>query len=572
MRVERGASQILFGLLPGQTVDLEGRIWKVAKWSDPVVVTIDQATVRSVLLQAAFPWTQNGKDDGLAQQLHARIPIEIVRLNEDRGVLVEPFPKQWRCKSCNRITQQGPGDRCKCGAVKNWAQIQFVAFHGCGASKEPYIKRCPQHNAVSVRLPGTESARELFFYCPECPKFQQYGFPFQRCECSSDDNKNAQMSINVHRAGQVFSPQFAVVVNPPDPADAARARATGGGAKALEWVLNGMQESNPAAGRQTPAELTAALKQGFPGLSDKTLNDMVERAVNSGEMAASDTPPLDLPQAVLELAQEEALNLSSAVLTGRVRVSDMVDAAGPPLRSLYEGRYHDAVAEAQLAGVDLLTNFPVATLAYGFTRGDSTPGESRLVTFKERGHTRAYASLTRTEALLFQMDPVAIHRYLIAARCRLLAPSDDARNARIDILRNVTMPTPVQEDPQQLGRELLTVLHSYAHRTIRKLSTFAGIERDSLAEYLLPHHLSFVVYAVARGDFVLGGLQACFETNLHRVLEEIAEGESRCPLDPGCRSGGGACMACLHLGEPSCRWYNRFLDRSALFGRPGLLS
>ena len=28
MRVERGASQILFGMLPGQTADLEGRIWQ----------------------------------------------------------------------------------------------------------------------------------------------------------------------------------------------------------------------------------------------------------------------------------------------------------------------------------------------------------------------------------------------------------------------------------------------------------------------------------------------------------------------------------------------------------------
>jgi hypothetical protein len=55
-------------------------------------------------------------------------------------------------------------------------------------------------------------------------------------------------------------------------------------------------------------------------------------------------------------------------------------------------------------------------------------------------------------------------------------------------------------------------------------------------------------------------------------LQDLVTGEARCPLDPGCRSGGGACMACLHLGEPSCRWFNRFLDRSALFGTDGFLS
>ena len=31
-------------------------------------------------------------------------------------------------------------------------------------------------------------------------------------------------------------------------------------------------------------------------------------------------------------------------------------------------------------------------------------------------------------------------------------------------------------------------------------------------------------------------------------------------------------MACLHLGEPSCRWFNRFLDRRVLFGKNGFLT
>ena len=45
MRVERGASQILFGLLPGQTADLEGRIWRVSRWVDPVATALDQDSV-----------------------------------------------------------------------------------------------------------------------------------------------------------------------------------------------------------------------------------------------------------------------------------------------------------------------------------------------------------------------------------------------------------------------------------------------------------------------------------------------------------------------------------------------
>jgi hypothetical protein len=139
------------------------------------------------------------------------------------------------------------------------------------------------------------------------------------------------------------------------------------------------------------------------------------------------------------------------------------------------------------------------------------------------------------------------------------------------LLERIDLPYATQEQYQVLGGDLLSLVHSYAHRSIRRLASFAGIERDGLAEYLLPHHLAFVVYAASRGDFVLGGLQAVFETSLQRFLADLVDGESRCALDPGCRSGGGACMACLHLGEPSCRWFNRFLDRSELFGAQGFL-
>jgi AcrR family transcriptional regulator len=91
--------------------------------------------------------------------------------------------------------------------------------------------------------------------------------------------------------------------------------------------------------------------------------------------------------------------------------------------------------------------------------------------------------------------------------------------------------------------------------------------RDAIAEYLVPEHLAFVLYAATGGDFVLGGMQALFEHDLHLALDEVAHGERRCPLDPGGRRYGRACVACLHVGEPSCRHFNRSLDRDVMFDR-----
>jgi hypothetical protein len=560
VRVERGASQILFGLLPGQTTDLEGRIWRVSNWVDPVQTALDQDTVRSALIAAIAPWAATGNDDGLTAELRARAAVDIVRLNMDRGVLVEPFPQQWRCKTCGTITRSRD-DRCPCGG-RTRAQMQFIAYHTCGAAREPVLQRCRTHNAVAVHLPGTSTARELRFYCPQCRATISQGFPYQVCNCGGG------MSVTVHRAAVVFSPRFAVLVNPPNPATAARLRAGGGGARALEWVVDGMTSDDPTAGRQTLAGLMEGFRQ--MGLSEATAQDLARQAAEQGEVDAGAANPIVLPDLVREKAQEEALSLASAVAGGRTRVSDMVAGTTPPLRTLYEGAYHEAMRAAHLESVDLLANFPVATLGFGYTRGDMNPGAARLVPFRDRGHIRAYASLSKTEALLFRLDPLTVHRHLVVTG-QPLPPVADARAARLAILEHLDIPWPTQEQYQPLGGSLLTLLHSYAHRTIRRLAAFAGIERDGLAEYLLPHHLGFVVYAASRGDFVLGGLQAVFETSLHRFLDDFVGGESRCALDPGCRSGGGACMACLHLGEPSCRWFNRFLDRSQLFGERGFV-
>ena len=561
MRAERGASQILFGFLPGQTADLDGRIWRVVQWVDAVETQLDQDSVRSALIAAAAPWTLAGTDNGLAAELRARATVEIVRLNMDRGVLTEPFPQQWRCRGCSQIARKRD-ERCPCG-VKVRAQMQFVAYHTCGAAKEPYIPRCKKHNAVAVRLPGTATARELRFFCPICKATIKQGFPFQSCECGEGG-----MNITVHRAAVVFSPRFAVLVNPPNPAVAAQLRAGGGGARALEWVIDGMLTDDPLAGRQTLAGLLEGFRQ--LNLSEETAQDLAQQALQRGEVDAGDGGgAINLPDPVREKAYDEAMSLASAIAGGRTRVADMVAGTTPPLRTLYEGAYGDALRGSYLEGVDLLANFPVATLAFGYTRGDMNPGVARLVPFRERGHIRAYGAISKTEALLFRLDPVAVYRHLAAAH-RLPAVAD-ARAARIGLLERIDIPWPTQEQYQALGGDLLTLLHSYAHRTIRRLAAYAGIERDGLAEYLLPHHLGFIVYAASRGDFVLGGLQAVFETSLHRFLEDLVSGESRCALDPGCRSGGGACMACLHLGEPSCRWFNRFLDRQAMFGDHGFL-
>jgi ATP-dependent helicase YprA (DUF1998 family) len=175
--------------------------------------------------------------------------------------------------------------------------------------------------------------------------------------------------------------------------------------------------------------------------------------------------------------------------------------------------------------------------------------------------------------LFLRLDPLRVARWLEQRGHRLEVYSD-ARTARLAIIRAAFIPPPGSDPPQiaDAGSEVLTLVHSLSHRFIRHAAVHAGVDRNSLSEFLVPLHLGFFVFAAARGGFVLGGLQALFEKELDQLLETVVYSEHRCALDPGCNRSGAACIACLHLGEPSCRWFNRFLARGTLHGPQGYFS
>lgn len=566
MKAERQASQILFGFLPGQTVDLNGKVWKVTRWNEAVDVQFDQAGLRRALLEASAPWCGSpDKHDGICAELQRGGQVDVVKLNRRLGVEVETFPHIWRCRRCGRLSNR-PTGQCGCGAESR-SQLHYVQYHSCGLLQEPTLERCKTHGEVAMNLPGSAAVRDLRFFCPVCDRnIGNGGFPFRRC--TSCSLKPDFLERNVHRAASVYTPRFAVLINPADPGKAARMRGGGGGARALQWVLDGLQGDDPTQGPATVASFIDNLVR--QGLSEATAKELAQHAAEKGEIKA-DTGELPAMNSVTsEAAQEEALAVATAVMDGRTTVADMVKRTTPPLVTLYKGRYEPALAMAHLESVEFLPKFPVATLAFGFTRGDSRPGESRLVAFRERGRLRAYGEVHPTEALLFRLDPLAVYAWL--QRVDLIkGAASTKRDARAAILSNIVMPRPTDEHAEPCAQAVLELVHSYAHRAIRRLAAFAGTERDNLGEYLLPHHLAFVIFADTRGDFVLGGLQAVFETALHEFLEDFMHGEHRCPLDPGCTTGGAACMACLHLGESSCRWFNRFLHRQRLFGPDGFL-
>lgn len=570
---KRSVSQILRTFLPAQTADLRGDIYRVVEWSGPNPVGVDTDLVRRHLLREIGPWIANDKDGGMGDDLRRKVPVDVVELDETRGVTVERYPQVWLCRSCKRIGKSAER-RCKCGQLR-WGQLHFVGFHECGAITEPWIRRCQEHDDVKVVIPKSAKAGDITFVCPVCDKMTMQGLGFNRkCACG-----DGVVRWNVHKARPVYTPRGMVLINPPRPEHREALKLAGGARKALVWVVEGLTAPRPAdvTAKQTRTEFIAKLVAD--GIDAEFAKQMADMAEQGGQLASPGDHPVDqLTGPRREEAEHEAADIAMALAESRTPTTALRSAMpSDALELRYRDRYPAALARAGIDGLDLVDRFPVLTAMYGYTRGDDDPAKCRLVPFRRPrgGGYRLYSNLAETEAYLVRLDPVRVANWLSRRGhpLRGWTPGNtDPVATRVAILNSTEVPS--KRDDQSLdtvGADLLRLVHTYAHRFIRQLAVFSGIERDALSEYLVPGHLGFFVYAAARGDFVLGGMQAVFESNLDDLLNAFVDAEHRCPLDPGCSRGSGACSACVHLGEPSCRFFNRFLDRKVLFGTGGYL-
>ena len=558
MKETRSASQILYGHLPHQTVDVKGGIWKVKSWNSKPVHEVDSEALAAELIRLAAPWEAASSDGKLVANLRSGANVQVRSLDRESGIWLDVFPRTWRCKRCKRLLD-GPRRTCRCGSNGPHGQLPFVHFHdACGEIKEPRYPRCRIHNDVKIDFPGTTSLREIKLSCPICNHSLGNRFLYTNCACGQSGRRDQRMEFAVHRSASVYVPRSVVIVNPVSRSQRNKLHNSGGGSAALAWVAEGMRspwvdgiaDAKSATLRQTMAD------QGFT-------EEQIQAALSATGMTDASPDTLSIPVVVRDQAERDAAAIAMAMSKTRKTIDDLIATATGKRLALYESQYLRALRKAKVQRVDLVERFPILHGQFGYTRGDHNPGASRLRAFTERdGTVIVYGDLATTEALITRLDPVEVSRWLIG-RNHEIEFEETPRGAYLAILNAI------REEPNNsmLLDDIITLVHSFSHRMVRQTSYYAGIERESISELLFPTALAFATYAVPRGNFVLGGLQAMFEYDLHTVLKRVVQDESRCALDPGCweANGGAACAVCLHLGEPSCRLFNTRLDRKFLF-------
>ena len=114
MKETRSASQILFGFLPGQTVDLKSRVWKVKEWVEPRPRSIERQALRQELERQLVPWAISDRDGKYLDHLRRGYSVRLYSLNHETGVTVEKFPQNWVCQTCDRLNY------CRKLGHRNW--------------------------------------------------------------------------------------------------------------------------------------------------------------------------------------------------------------------------------------------------------------------------------------------------------------------------------------------------------------------------------------------------------------------------------------------------------------------
>jgi hypothetical protein len=233
-----------------------------------------------------------------------------------------------------------------------------------------------------------------------------------------------------------------------------------------------------------------------------------------------------------------------------------------------------------IADVDLLSDFPVILATFGFSRLEAAPRRAggvdvlcRLNPFPQDrehdGRWPIYVDQTTADALLIRLDATSVVDWLRlnGANVVLPAAATPESAAKSYIVRLLTG-LPLRETIPVAAREArmaFGLIHTLGHLLLREAALLCGLDRTSLAEYLLPRSLTFVIYCNHKSGQGIGALTALIEQSLAEWLGS-ARAQRRCVYDPVCRDDGCSCHACTHLSETSCRFFNMNLSRAFLFG------
>ncbi len=595
--MNRGKQQVLFNYLPNRTFDFE-RVAAIARVTeirgDPRMDLNAPVLLRRIAEEAAA-WQEDLRpalrDDVFRQ-------VDRFVLLDPRSIHSELFPKVLWCqnRTCGRVFDFRHRDtlprQCPSCHQGRLVQLRFVRIHRCGALQPllpPLCRSCHTSNHMALDTRGSERISNFRWVCRRC-NGAITPFGGNCTECQWPDQTLRSMDIEVHRAGRTFYAHTTVLLNVPH-------RRLDGFFTLPEWpalasakFLDMPEVANRTLTDYGQSAQSQQTRQGT-GLSGADLDELMRRQA-SGELTPEQF--VHEMQALREQRQQEeqAISPSGIVqsLSQRTGVpwpiwqragQEMLEAimpmeTGRPTELDLQSSTIPSAMIARRMGFSrlvLVSDYPIITATYGFSRAEYEPNQCRLNPFPPHrdygGKFPIFVDQVQADALLLSLNPDRVITWLERNGCQPIIPIGNDNNLSrrayfVQLLDSVPLRETLRADRRE-ARMVFGLLHTLSHLSVRQGALLCGLDRTSLSEYVLPRTLTVALYCNHRFGATIGALTALFEQSLSEWLNAVRD-TRRCVYDPVCRDRTGNCHACTHLAETSCRFFNLNLSRAFLFG------
>jgi len=598
----RGKNQILFNYLPERTVDFPKGV-AIARITEIVGSAPREMSLRAVVRRVTNEMRAWREENRPALQDRVLDDSGRFELLEPEAGMSTLFPMVFWCQNrrCGRIfdhtrSDSLPAPRCTECHEGSVVQLRFVKVHRCG-NLEPLLPpscRCAA-GASRIALDTRQSERISAFrwVCRACGKVQRlWAGDCPRCGGTAEARQERLMEIIVHRAGRAYypytttllnipSPQLQALVSKPEPAWAVLVAAKfldlpEVQEESLDHLASHFDMHDRTAPATVSAEELAGLTARFQA-GEISAEDMAAELQKLTARAQERLAGFPLDRVRQAIIAETGTPLDVWEAAGYDLLESLLPAETMATEELFKRSSSDAAVQLAhrlgLGELRLLTDFPVITATYGYSRLEYGPNAARLNPFppdRRRGSKfPIFVDKVQADAIRIKLDQDRILAWMTRNGCRPLLPSGRSsalsRAAYFVRLAGAAQLRATLGHEQAELRMVFGLLHTLSHLCVRQAALLCGLERTSLSEYLLPRSLELILYCNHRSGATIGALTAMFEESVFDWLASIRDAR-RCVYDPVCARWESSCHACTHLAETSCRFFNLNLSRALLFG------
>jgi len=525
----RSHSQILYSYLPGAVFRHEQRVYgKVVSVDGDRLTGLNEAVIYEEIASYLESWPEDQRHDLPLPKDLRKSDYRIIRPDLVRWEL---FPLVFECsrRTCARVRSFRTFDDlakspdCKrCGGPLQ--QLRFYNAHNCGQTRSIYVPRCASHGYDELSFDNTGSFLTATWRChgPGCDGGVIHRTNMSPCNCGSFPGRDNVVRMRAHTLDDprayhahsidlvnIDSSVFQTYQKHPARAQIAVAHFLG----LIESIREGMRDVDTASGGERMSAEKWAEKEAHyrqAGLDD---DDIAALKKAKGPADSGVAAIAGVSSDVLEAAGKSRPFYERAAVYDKAEVprfslAEQLQRARERGDTVQEEAINASVALAVDIGISELAvtwEFPIAKVAFGYTREQHTPGGGAIRGFRHaRQHDGKYpvfAVSSSTEALLVTLSAENVLGFLHHRGDAATAPDGEhaARRQLLEVFAaEEAKPTP--------ARTIRVLVHTLSHLLLRGLDDGqVGFAEANLAEWLVPEALTFAVYANTLKDFTLGG-------------------------------------------------------------------